>query len=107
MPAPVLLSLSGDGRGQGAIQHGDTYRLVTADNPAVAGEIIVIYFTGLSDGSVIPPQVALGGRMAELLWFGNVSGFVGLNQINVRVPNGAEPRPAVPVRLNEVTIGLH
>jgi hypothetical protein len=38
VPAPVLLSLSGDGRGQGAILHAGTHQLVSASNPAVAGE---------------------------------------------------------------------
>jgi hypothetical protein len=52
-PAPVLLSLS-DGAGQGAILHASTHHVVSPSDPAVAGEALEVYTTGLSDNSVIP-----------------------------------------------------
>lgn len=112
--APMLLSLSGDGKGQGAILHAGTTQAATSTNAAISGEALEIYATGLgATSSVTVPHVSIGGRRAEILFYGNSPGFIGLNQVNVRVPAGVAPGPAVPVRLthfglpsNEVTIGV-
>ena len=113
VPSPQLFSVSGDGRGTGAILHANTPQVASSGNPAAVGEALEIYLTGLKADGAVPPQVVIGGRMAEVLWFGSAPGDAGLDQINVRIPAGLAPGAAVPVRLtylgrpsNEVTIAI-
>jgi hypothetical protein len=111
--APALFSLSGDGKGQGAIWHAATGQIASSQNPAIAGEILSMYTTGLMGGGVVPPQVAIGGRLADTLFFGDAVGYPGYFQVNLRVPNGLAPGSEIAVRLtylgrpsNAVTIGV-
>jgi hypothetical protein len=113
VPSPVLVSLSGDGKGQGAIWHSATGQIASSQNPAVAGEILSMYTTSLAEGGAVPPQVAIGGKLAEILFFGDAPGYPGYFQVNLRVPNGVAPGSAISVRLtylgrpsNAVTIGV-
>jgi hypothetical protein len=103
VPAPVLY----------APWHAETGRLAASANLATAGDTLSMYTTNFFEGGVIPPQVAIGGRVAEVLFFGDAPGYPGYYQVNFRVPNGVSPGPAVPVHLtylgrttNEVTIGV-
>jgi uncharacterized protein (TIGR03437 family) len=111
--APRLFSLSGDGRPQGAIWRDATGEIASPASPAVAGEVLSMYTTTLVDGGRIPPQVAIGGRLAEILYFGSAPGYPGYAQVNFRMPSGVVAGAAVPVRLtyigrssNEVTIAV-
>lgn len=77
--------LTGGEKGQGAIWHSSTGRLASPASPAVTGETLSMYTTGLTEGGKIPPQVFIGGESAEVLYFGHAPGYPGLSQINVRV----------------------
>ena len=72
-----------------------------------------MYTTSLFEGGAISPQVAIGGKLAEVLYFGDAPGYPGYFQVNFRVPAGVAPGAAVPVRLtyigrpsNAVTMGV-
>ena len=68
VPSPQLFSVSGDGRGQGAILHADTSQLASAGNPAAVGESLEIYLTGFMAGGAVPPQVVIGACRSVVVW---------------------------------------
>jgi uncharacterized protein (TIGR03437 family) len=99
-----------DGSGSGAVIFQDG-GLVTASRPAQAGDILSVFATGL--GPTNPPQppsgqaagvgtlyqtsspvtVTVASRNAEVLFSGLAPTFVGLYQINIRVPAGLGSGP--------------
>jgi len=115
--------------GQGAIVDSSG-QLVASSNSATAGSVIQIYCTGLglvtnppatggaaSGATLSPtltrPTVTIGGIPATVTFSGLSPGTVGEYQVNVQVPAGITPGPAVPVVLsiggvtsNTVTIGV-
>jgi hypothetical protein len=112
-PAPVLFALSGDSKGQGAIWNAITGQVASSGAPAKEGEALSMYTTGLISGGAIPPQIFIGDRLAEVLFFGDAPGYPGYNQVNFRVPAGVAPAAVVPVRVsylgrssNQVTIAV-
>ena len=69
-----------------------------------------MYTTSLIEGGAIPPRVIVGGRFAEVVYFGDAPGYPGYFQVNFRVPERVTGS-VVPVPLryldrpsNEVTI---
>jgi uncharacterized protein (TIGR03437 family) len=112
--SPGIFTATADGKGAGAITHVDG-SAVTTQNPAHAGELVILYATGLGQ---VAPAVATGalpagasstfasvtltiGGITFIPDFAGLSGCcVGLNQINARVPFGVSSGNAVPVVLN-------
>jgi uncharacterized protein (TIGR03437 family) len=87
------------------IAQDSSYNLITTDNPAHAGQVIILYLTGMgatnppvSTGATSPssppaqvavaPQVTVGTANAQVLFAGLSPGSVGLYQINVEIPAG-------------------
>ena len=75
---------------------------------------VLLMGAGLIESGVVPPHITIGGRLAEILYFGKAPGFAGVNQINVRVPDGITGGAAISVQLrylgrisNPVTIGVN
>jgi uncharacterized protein (TIGR03437 family) len=85
------------------IVHGATNTLVSAENPAIPGETLIIYGTGVgnltnppasgaaSSGSVlsratVTPAVTLGTTPVQVRFAGLTPGFVGLIQLNIDLP---------------------
>ncbi len=113
-PPPALYSMSGDGQGQGAIWHATTGLVASPQTPAVAGDILSMYTSSLAERGTIPPQVAVGGRLAETLSVGDAPGYPGYFQVNFQMPSGVASGGSVPVHLtylgrtsNQVTIAVH
>jgi uncharacterized protein (TIGR03437 family) len=114
--APGIFTATSDGKGAGAITHVNG-SAVTTQNPAQAGELVILYATGLgqitpavatgalpagASSTVAPVTVTIGGINVSPDFAGLAGCCVGLNQINVRVPAGVSSGNAVPVVL---TIG--
>jgi Galactose oxidase, central domain len=113
IPSPALVSVSGDGRGQGAVFHAGTSHVASPDDPAVADESVDIYCTGLSAGDVLVPRVVIGGRLATVLSVTNAADVGGARVLRVRVPRGIAAGPSVPMRVihldrpsNDVTMAV-
>jgi uncharacterized protein (TIGR03437 family) len=50
-----------------------------------------MYTTSLFEGGAIPPQIAVGGQRAVILFFGDAPGYTGYDQVNFRMPSGVAP----------------
>jgi len=115
---PGVFTVSQSGTGQGVVLDG-LNNLVDSSHAVKAGEAVVIYATGLGATSpavatgqaapAVPPlalvttpvKVTIGGVEAAVEFAGLAPGFVGLYQVNARVPAGVSPGNAVPLVLTQ------
>jgi uncharacterized protein (TIGR03437 family) len=77
--------------GLAAALHSSTGETVTNQNPAMPGEIVSLFLTGLGPnggftGSVQRLVVRLAGQDCEILYAGSAPALAGVDQINVRLP---------------------
>jgi uncharacterized protein (TIGR03437 family) len=102
---PGFFTSDGSGKGQLAALNEDN-SLNSAANPASPGSVVVLYATGMGalspavgDGTIVsstplpqpvlPVQVSIGGKTAQVLYAGAAPGLVaGAIQINASVPTG-------------------
>jgi len=106
--SPGIFSLTSNGLGDGAILHAD-YSVVNHDNPALPGEIVQVFLTGLgatnpsvADGAAAPAKplatvsgpvnVYVGGALVTNIQFkGLTPGLASLYQLNVQIPANMGP----------------
>ncbi len=114
--SPGIFSVQQTGFGPGSITDAD-FQLINEQNPAAPGEVVSIFLTGAGplspafpDGAPGPTdplsrttdaalQVQFDGEAGDIQFSGAAPGFVGLYQINVRVPEATFVGPAVAVAI--------
>ena len=134
--SPGLFTTGSAGAGQGAILISGSGALAAPagvspnSRPARKGEFLEVFANGLGRVTDVPasgeaavsnplsettsrPEVSIGGAAADVLFAGLAPGFIGLYQVNVRLPAGAPSGDAVGVSLrvggaasNVVTIAV-
>jgi uncharacterized protein (TIGR03437 family) len=115
--SPGIYSLDQSGTGAGAIEHANG-AVVNAANPAVAGETVVVFLTGM--GAVTPaitdgtastgnpqhqtplPTVYVADQQATVNFSGLTPGFPGLYQLNVIIPISLSSTGNFPLAISTV-----
>ena len=99
--APGIFTLNQAGTGPAAMLHQDGVTPVTAANPAQPNEVVILFGTGFgttnpalatgafSSGNRVAttPSVTVDGVQVQPDFSGRAPGFVGLDQINVKLPS--------------------
>jgi uncharacterized protein (TIGR03437 family) len=111
--APAVFGIPQGAQSLPALIHSDS-SLVTPANPAVRGEWLSLFVTGLgpvqgnlAEGApapvapllyaAAPPELLIAGQRAPISFSGLAPGFIGLNQINFQVPASTPPNASLTV----------
>jgi len=119
---PGVFTLNQDGKGQGAILNVQGV-LVDSKAPASAGQVVQVFLTGmgptnptvpsgraapsaepLARVTTLPVQATVGGVAAAVEFAGLAPGFVGLYQVNVRIPSGVSAGSSVPLVISQAGV---
>jgi len=112
--APGVVALDGSGTGPGGVLHPN-YSVVNDSSPAVPGETVQIFLTGM--GAVTPPvgdgaipgnstvtanpvSVYIADQAVTPIYAGMAPGYPGLYQINVTIPLTIASASDVPLAIN-------
>jgi uncharacterized protein (TIGR03437 family) len=93
---PAIFTLDQSGTGAAAAINARNGLVVTRDNPLRPNDYMELFLTGLGgtthrdglDFANQVPTVTIGGADCPVTYAGAAPGFVGLDQINCRVPAG-------------------
>ncbi|MBC8165846.1 MAG: hypothetical protein H7Y20_08245 [Bryobacteraceae bacterium] len=113
---PAVFTVNEQGTGQARVNNAATNVAADMAHPVRAGDVIVIYCTGLGrvdpavpEGSAAPSNpasqainpvtVTIGGVEAKVNFAGLAPGFVGVSQVNAIVPAGTQLGSEVPLIL--------
>ncbi len=115
--APGIFTASSGGAGQGAVLNSDNSPN-SAANPAATGSVVQIFATGLGvtsppavtgqpgapveplNRTAAMPVVKIGGVPSDILYSGLAPGYIGLYQVNARVPLGSTGNVPVQIQIN-------
>src|ERR1035441_9044968 len=113
--APGVFALDQSGTGAGAVLHSANYAVVNAANPAVPGETVLVYLTGLggvtpavADGAIpgasninaTPLSVYVADVSVTPSYAGMAPGYPGLYQMNFVIPTAISVTGPVPLAIN-------
>ncbi|MGA2196503.1 MAG: IPT/TIG domain-containing protein, partial [Bryobacteraceae bacterium] len=112
--APGVFALDQSGTGAGAVLHSN-YSVVNAANPAVPGETVLVYLTGMgavtpavADGAIpgasninaTPLSVYVADVSVTPSYAGMAPGYPGLYQMNFTIPLTISTTGPVPLAIN-------